>query len=253
MLQSPHMTDAIILAAGKGSRMKSTDRNKCLLPLVGKPMLCYELESLSKLGIDKPVVVVGFARESIEAELKDTVRYAVQLQPDGTAKALEVALPHLDPDTREVIVLYGDHSAFYDEYVLRSLLDHHRSHHADMTLVTVVMEDPYNYGRIVRDEKGKIKEIVEEKNATEVQRQIKEINSGNGVYSLSFLKKLLPIIEKNELSGEYYLTDIVKLGLEKGYIVETLVSHDEHLSMGVNTPQQYEAAQKAMEKKMRKA
>lgn len=231
------------MAAGKGTRMKSTDTNKCLSLVGGKPLISYPIEALEGLGIAKPIVVVGFARESIQQALGDKVRYAVQAEANGTAKALEAGLSLVSPDAEEVIVLYGDHSTFYSKEVLQTLLEYHTTLHADMTLVTVVMSDPFNYGRIVRDANGRLKEIVEEKNATEEQRQIKEINSGNGVYKLEFLKKLMPQIQKNELTQEYYLTDIVKLGIEQGYKVETLVSHDEGLSMGVNTPDQLAAAE----------
>jgi bifunctional UDP-N-acetylglucosamine pyrophosphorylase / glucosamine-1-phosphate N-acetyltransferase len=240
-------TDAIILAAGKGSRMKATDTNKCLFPLNGKPMIMYPIEALDKMGIKKPIVVVGFARESIQNALGDRVRYAVQEEANGTAKALEVAIPSIGDDIDEVIVLYGDHSAFYDEKVLGELVAYHRSQNADMTLVTVVMSNPTGYGRIVRNEAGELVEIVEEKNATDTQRQINEINSGNGIYKVSFLKSLMPKIVMNELTQEYYLTDILKLGLEKGYKVATLVSHDEGLSMGVNTPEQLAAAESHMQ------
>ncbi len=235
--------DAILLAAGRGSRMKATDKNKCLFPLNGKPMIRYPLEALKQLGIEKPIVVVGFAKESVMQELGDEVKYAEQKEPNGTATALQAGFAVLDPNVEEVIVLYGDHSAFYNASVLMKLIDTHRSTKADMTLVTVVVKDPAGYGRIVRDENQNLLEIIEEKNATPAQREIKEINSGNGIYKTSFLKDLLPQVQKNELTGEYYLTDLVKLGMKHEYRVETMISHDEGLSMGVNTPQQLEAAE----------
>lgn len=242
--------NAIILAAGKGSRMKSTDKNKCLLPLNGKPMVRYPLEALGHLGIKKPVVVVGFAKESVMAELGDSVTYAIQSEPTGTATAMLTGVAELDPATEEVIVLYGDHSAFYDASILMRLIDTHRSTDADMTLVSVVVSDPTGYGRILRDENQNLIEIMEEKNASAAQREIKEINSGNGIYKMSFLRKFLPQIQKNELTGEYYLTDLVKLGLEAGKRVETMISYDEGLSLGINTPDQLAAAEKYMRMKM---
>lgn len=244
---------AIILAAGRGSRMKAVDTNKCLSLLNGKPMIRYPLEALQKLGIEKPIVVVGFARESIQRELGDSVVYAVQEETNGTAKALEAGLAKLDPEASEIIVLYGDHSAFYDSTVLASLIDTHTSSNADMTLVTVVMDNPVGYGRILRDSTGKVSEIVEEKNATEEQRAIQEINSGNGMYSVNMLRNVLPSITANELTNEYYLTDVVKIGIQSGYTVETMTSHDEGLSMGVNTPEQLHAAEEYMQAKSGKS
>src|SRR5260221_13571787 len=135
----------IILAAGRGTRMKSTDINKCLFPLNGKPMIRYPLEALGQLGIQKPIVVIGFARESVQKELGNSVTYAVQEVANGTAKALEAGVDMLDPSVQEVIVLYGDHSAFYDAQVLHTLIDTHHPSRADMTLVTVVMENPTCY------------------------------------------------------------------------------------------------------------
>ncbi len=240
------MTQAIILAAGKGTRINAKDTNKCLFPIGGKPMIRYPLEALRVLGIKKPIVVVGFARESIQKALGDSVVYAVQEEANGTAKALEAGVAKLAPDVSQVIVLYGDHSAFYNADVLKNLIDTHTASRADMTLVTVVMSNPTGYGRIVRDAQGNLVKIVEEKNATDAQRAIKEINSGNGMYACGFLRDLLPKIEANELTKEYYLTDILKLGLEGGYKVETLVSRDESLSMGVNTPEQLAAAEAHM-------
>lgn len=241
--------DAILLAAGKGSRMKATDLNKCLYPIHGKPMIRYPLEALKQLGINKPIVVVGFAKESVIKELDGEVIFAEQKEPTGTATALQAGLTKLDPRVEEVIVLYGDHSAFYDAGVLMKLIDTHRGSGADMTLVTVVVKDPTGYGRIIRDESQNLLEIVEEKNATEKQREIKEINSGNAIYKTAVLKKLLPQIKQNELTGEYYLTDIVKLGMEQEYQIETMISYDEGLSMGVNTPEQLAAAESLMRQK----
>lgn len=241
--------DAILLAAGKGSRMKATDKNKCLYPLNGKPMIRYPLEALKQLGINKPIVVVGFAKESVIKELDGEVIFAEQKEPTGTATALQAGLSRLNPGVEEVIVLYGDHSAFYDAGVLMKLIDTHRASGADMTLVTVVVKDPTGYGRIIRDESQNLLEIVEEKNATEKQREIKEINSGNAIYKTAVLKKLLPQIKRNELTGEYYLTDIVKLGMEQEYQIETMISYDEGLSMGVNTPEQLAAAEALMRQK----
>lgn len=244
------MIQAIVLAAGKGTRMKATDTNKCLFPLNGKPMIRYPLEALKQLGIQKPIVVVGFAKESVIKELGDEVSYAEQKEPTGTGTALKAGFEAVAKEADEVIVLYGDHSAFYDAGVLMKLIEIHRSTSADMTLVTIVVSDPKGYGRILRDDQQNLVEIIEEKNASDTQRQIKEINSGNAIYKASFLREFLPKIKKNELTGEYYLTDIVKLGLEAGRRVETMISYDEGLSMGVNTPEQLKAAEELMRQKM---
>jgi bifunctional UDP-N-acetylglucosamine pyrophosphorylase/glucosamine-1-phosphate N-acetyltransferase len=243
------MTQAILLAAGRGTRMNSKDMNKCLFPLNGKPMIRYPLEALKELGIKKPIVVVGFAKESVISELGEEVVYAEQKEPTGTATAFQAGFEALDPDVEEVIGLYGDHSAFYDTSVLMKLISIHRSTDADMTMVTVVVSDPTGYGRIVRDTKQNLVEIVEEKNATPKQREIKEINSGNAIYKASFLREFLTKIKQNELTKEYYLPDLVKLGLDAGKRIETMISYDEGLSMGVNTPSQLATAEAYMKSK----
>ena len=237
----------IILAAGKGSRMKTNGKgNKCMLPLHGKPMLEYPILALEKITNFKPIIVVGHASSSIKDYFKDRSLYAVQTNPKGgTADALRAGMKHVGSQAEDVIVLYGDHCAFYTVDVLQNLIDHHLANDAAMTLITVVKKNPYNYGRILR-QNGKIVGIVEEKNASHQQRQIKEINTGNAIYSLEFLETFLPQIEKNEITNEYYLTDIVALGIGAGEKIATLTLTDERLSLGVNTPEQYAQAQQAM-------
>lgn len=242
--------DAIILAAGRGSRMKSTDTNKCLLPLAGTPMIRYTINTLKKLGISKPLIVVGFAKESIKKELRREVRYAFQKTPNGTAKAVASGLAHINKSDT-VIVLYGDHSAFYDVVILKNLLAKHKKTNADATLITVKMKNPSGYGRIVRDSFGKFVEIVEEKNASDKEKHISEINTGNGVYKLSFLQKVLPLVRANKLTNEYYFTDVVKLGVKNKNIIETFTSDKEELSIGVNTREQYKFAEDLMQSKLK--
>lgn len=237
--------DGIILAAGRGTRMKATDKNKVMFEVGGKPMISYPVGALQKLGIEKPVVVVSFMKETIQHYLGDKVRYAEQVQPLGTADAVKSAMPVVHEDADNVIVLYGDHSTFYTAELLRGLVEYHENHGAGMTLITTFTE-PTGYGRILRGADGKMVGIVEQKNATEEQQKIREINTGNAVYKKSFLDKYLPMIEKNELSGEFYFTDIVKIAFDRGEQIETYVVKDELVGLGVNTPEQLAIAEKAM-------
>lgn len=237
---------AIILAAGKGTRMNSLEVNKCLLPINGKPMIRYPLGALKALGVEKSIVVVGFAKESVQSELRDEVIYAVQKDVNGTAKAVEAGMSLIASDTDKVIVLYGDHSAFYTHDVIKSLLDKNRADEADMTLVTIRTNPPFGYGRIIRDTTGDMVRIVEEKNATDEEKLIDEINTGNAVYSQKLLRETLPKIAPNSLTGEYYLPDVVWLGRELGYKIRAEKFDQPGLNMGVNTPDQLAAAEKLM-------
>lgn len=244
-VEQKNQLDGIILAAGRGTRMNAVDRNKVMYEVGGKPMITYPVEALKKMGIARPVVVVCFAKVSIQQYLRDSVRYAEQLEPKGTADAVSAAIPVLSPEAEDVIVLYGDHSTFYTAELLAGLVEYHKKSGADMTLITT-HTNPTGYGRILRDDTGRMIGIVEEKNATEEQRKITEINTGNGVYKRSFLDKYLKKIEVNPISGEFYFTDIVSVAVQNGEPIETYVVENELVGMGVNTPEQLAAAEAVM-------
>jgi len=229
----------VILAAGQGKRIHAEGKNKVMFLVNGKPLISYPMESLTMVPeLQKPIIVVGYEKESIQNYLKDRAKYAEQREPLGTGDAVVSALPLIEQGTQNVIVLYGDASLFYSIDVIHRLIQKHCETKADMTLITTKQENPTGYGRILRDDSGKMIGIVEEKNATDEEKKITEINTGSGIYSLSFLKKFLPRIKKNIVSGEYYLTDIVMLGVEAKRNIETLYIDDQLVGMGVNTLQQ---------------
>ncbi len=239
---------AIVLAAGKGTRMNATVKNKVMYEIGGKPMIAYPIAALKGMGVEKPILVVGFAKESVMEYLKDDVQYAEQLKAEGTADAVRTGFPLLPPETEHVVVLYGDHSTFYTTALLQQLIRQHIKSNAAMTLITT-HTDPTGYGRILRDSKGKMIGIVEEKNATDEQKKITEINTGNAVYSMKFLSTYLPQIQRNPISGEFYFTDIVELGVQHQEQIETFTVEDKAIGMGVNTPQQLQDAEAEMLKR----
>lgn len=247
MIDISHI-QAIILAGGKGTRMNAKETNKVMMEVGGKPIISYPVQTLKSFGIEKPIVVVGFARESIVDYLKDTVSYATQEQQKGTANAVQSALPFIKPETQHIIVLYGDHTTFYTPEILQKLLDIHLEKYAGMTLITT-HTNPAGYGRILRGPTGEMIGIVEEKNATEEQKKITEINTGNGVYTAEFLRTYLPLIQENPVSHEYYFTDIVELGVKHKEIVETYVVEDPAVALGVNTPEQLVQAEAELKKR----
>ncbi|HAU99179.1 MAG: Bifunctional protein GlmU [Microgenomates group bacterium GW2011_GWF2_45_18] len=244
---------AIILAGGRGKRMGVHEmQNKVMIPLNGKPMLAYPVERLARMGIEHPIVVVGHAKESIFSYFGDSLIYAEQKQQLGTADAVGSALPFVDKDCVDVVVLYGDHCAFYTEEVLQTVLKLHTAQQADVTLISTTVENPFGYGRILRDENGEVSGIVEEKNATDEQKKIREINTGNAVYKKSFLLKTLPLVKMNEVSQEYYLTDVFEIGVRLGAKIQSWNGRDEALGMGVNSPDQLVVAEQEMKKRTAK-
>ena len=114
---------AIILAGGRGTRIKAIGKNKVMYEVSGKPMISYSVSALKTLGIEKPIVVVGFSKESIQNYLKNTVEYALQVEAKGTADAVRSAMPLLKPDTSNIFVLYGDHTTFYTAEILHQLFE----------------------------------------------------------------------------------------------------------------------------------
>lgn len=233
---------AIILAAGKGKRMKSRDVNKVTLALGGKPMVVHTIELLSKLGIKKIIVVVGFAKESVISLLKDKALFAEQKRRMGTAHAVACAIPKLLNGTKDVLVLNGDDSALYDVQTIKKLIMKHTSTDASLTFLTIEMKNPQGLGRVARDENGKVYAIVEEKDATAEQLKIREINPACYIFKFEFLKKYLPKVKKSPVTGEYYLTSLLDIGIKNNEKIETLAAGP-FVWRGVNTKEELEQAE----------
>ena len=217
---------AVILAAGKGTRMKMISENKVVLPLADKPMIQHILEFMKRLQIKTTVVVVGFAKESVMKVLTDfNVIYAEQNETLGTGHALVCALNKLPNEIENVFVVYGDDAVLYAESnipIIKKLFEIQELDNAAITFLTIEQSNPYALGRIVRDIKGDLVGIVEEKDATEAQRKITEINPGCFVFSVKFLWKYLSRIEKSPITGEYYINNFIDLAIKNGERVRTI-------------------------------
>lgn len=237
----------VILAAGKGTRMNSTTVNKVALPLAGKPMIVHALDLLESLNVDPVIIVVGFAKESVMSKVTKKVIYAEQLERLGTAHAVETALVQLPEGVENILVIQGDDSAFYEEEALRKMIDVHLSNNNGLTFLTVELSNPTGLGRVVRDEEGKVLKIVEEKDATDEIREVKEINAACYVLNVSFLRKYLPFVEKSPVTGEYYLVSLIEVAQKNKEKFEAikggLVSW-----RGVNTPEELLEAEKLYKK-----
>ncbi len=233
---------AIILAAGKGTRMKSKGVNKVAMHLADKPMILHTVELLEKLDVKKIVVVVGFAKESVMKVLKGKAEFVEQRKRLGTAHAVKTALVKLNPDVENVLVLNGDDSAFYSKEIIEKLVKKHLKDNAAFTFLTIEKDNPYGLGRVVRNKDAKVKAIVEEKDATKSQRQITEVNPACYIFKLDFLKKYLPMVDKSPVTGEYYLTSLIGIGIRNKEKIETLKG-GKLIWRGVNTKDELSEAQ----------
>ena len=211
---------AIILAAGKGKRMNSKNINKVVLSLAKKPMIVHTISLLEKVSIKEIVIVVGFAKESVMSLLGSEVIFAEQKKRLGTAHAVLCGLKKMPEDIDDVLVVNGDDSAFYSKDLINDLINTHFSSNASLTFLTIDKKNPSGLGRVVRDGKGKVIAIVEEKDATQSERQIKEINPGCYIFKVHFLKKYLKTVKKSEVTGEYYLTDLIDIGIRNNEKIE---------------------------------
>lgn len=250
---------AIILAAGEGTRIKARRKNKVAYKLTGKPMIRYVAETLSRVGIGQIIVVVKYFETSVREALRGKkVIFARQGDKKGTAAALEDGLKAISKGEEEregqegrrqynkIIVMYGDDSAFYSEDLFRLLSNEHDKSRVDVTLLSIKVDDPTGLGRILRNKQGKVLGIVEEKVATDEQKKITEINTGCYCFNRDFIERRVGEIEKNPISQEYYLTDIVEVALRHGEKVHVFLYPDNSVWFGVNTRSQWA---KAMRKK----
>lgn len=238
---------AIVLAAGEGKRMNSQNVNKVTLKLGRKPMILYTAKLLDSLNIKTIIVVVGFAKESVINLLKDKAIFAEQKKRLGTAHAVSIALKKLPKEITDVLVLNGDDSALYPKETIGALVDKHTASGASLTILTIEKENPFGLGRVIRDGRGNIADIVEEKDATVTQREIKEINPGCYMFKVNFLKKFLPKIKKSPVTCEYYLTSLINIGINNKEKVETLQA-GKLAWRGINTLNELMEAEKLMGK-----
>ena len=231
----------MILAAGKGTRMHS-DLAKVLHPICGKPMLSYPLAAVRGLGCTRILAVIGHQAERIQELFAATpVEWVVQSQQLGTAHAILCALPRLTAFTGTVLICCGDTPLLTAE-TLKTLLERHHQAGVDLSVLTMVLEEPGSYGRILRDGRGRVEGIVEAKDARVEQRGIHEVNTGIYCARADLLHAVIPSIGNANAQGEYYLTDLVHRAVEQGWKVETVVAADPQEFLGVNTRGELAAA-----------
>ena len=239
--------DVVILAAGMGTRMKS-NKPKALHPLLGKPMVDYILDAVADICNEPPVVVVGSGAEQMQEVLGERVRFALQVPQLGTAHAVMRARPLVEGKSDLVLVANSDFPLITKD-TYQSLVVTHLKGSSPLTICTVLADDPREFGRIVRDENGRISGIVEDKVATEEQKKIKELNSNPYCFNAEWLWRSLDKVKKSA-SGEYYLTDLVKIAYEEGYSVGSYEVKDRDESIGINNRIHLAEATKALQKRI---
>lgn len=236
---------AIVMAAGKGTRMKSK-KSKLVQKLFGKEIVKRAVENAEKAGVKDIIAVVGYMKEEVMAVLGDSVKYAYQDEMLGTGHAVIKAKEYLKGKKGKVLVLNGDVPLIRPE-TLNKLLEKSIENKEYATLLTAIYDNPTGYGRIVRDEGGNIEAIVEEKDTTPSQKEIKEINAGIYCFDIEELLSALEKVTPNNAQGEYYLTDVIQIMNEKGLKTGAVIVEDNTEILGINDRIQLEMLTKVLQ------
>lgn len=238
------MTDfsTLIMAAGKGTRMKS-DLAKVLHKINGRPMVHYVIDIAQKIKSQKIVLIVGHQKDLVMSKCKPfNVEYALQDQQLGTGHAVMMAEHFFKNYNGNILILSGD-VPLLTARTLEKLIDAHIKSKAIASLLTAYLDNPTGYGRVIRSEEGIVKSIVEEKDASEEQKRIKEINVGIYIFSSIPLFKSLKLIKNDNAQGEYYLPDVVKLYVEKREKVVAQIADNFEETKGINNLEQLKEAE----------
>lgn len=230
---------AVILAAGKGKRLHSEQFSapKVLREANGKPLLRYVVNNLSFIPDKKDIIIVaGYKKEMVFNAFNEGYTFAVQDEQLGTGHAVNCAREALKGYDGPVLVCYGDMPLFKKE-TYENLVKVHEEAGNDCTILTGVSDRGLAYGRIIRDENGSFKGVVEDRDCTPEQKKINELNVGIYVFDSKKLFSCLGELKNSNAQGEYYLTDVPTIMMSKGYKIGTYTTHDDTEILGVNTPE----------------
>lgn len=239
-------TTAIVLAAGKGTRMKSP-LPKVLYPVLGRPMIHWVLDALEKIGIERTILVVGYEADSVKRELagRSGIEFALQEQQLGTGHAVQMAAPLLSVADQSVVVLAGD-SPLVQPASLKRLLERFEAGNYDCLLGTLHKENPFGLGRIVRDASGQFTKIVEQKDANDDEKQITEVNMSTYAFRTEALLWALLRLSNQNAQGEFYLTDCPAILRNAGNRVEAAAVLEPCESLSINTQEEAQLVEAKM-------
>ena len=237
-MQHSNNLAGLVLAAGKGSRFASESHEpfpKVLRLVLGRPMVCYVLDALRGAGIKDITLIVGFGAKQVTSEVGTGVKYVLQTEQKGSGHAVACAKDALREFDGSLIIMCGDSPLFTAETV-RRISEQHARTHAVATLATAILDDPFGYGRIVRNPSGAIAGIVEEKCADSNEKAIREVNGGAYAFDARWLFDNIDQMTINS-AGEYNLTDMIRVAVEQKQTISA-VQCDPIELLGVNTPDQ---------------
>ncbi|PFH82319.1 bifunctional UDP-N-acetylglucosamine diphosphorylase/glucosamine-1-phosphate N-acetyltransferase GlmU [Bacillus sp. AFS088145] len=241
---------AIVLAAGKGTRMKSK-LYKVLHPVCGKPMVQHVVDHVMSVGVQNIVTVVGHGAELVKTQIGDHSEYALQAEQLGTAHAVIQAAPMLNDKEGTTLVICGDTPLISPE-TIQALFDEHERLQAKATILTAHLEDSTGYGRIIRGENGSVIKIVEHKDASPEELTVQEINTGTYCFDNKALFEALNEVNNNNAQGEYYLPDVIEILKTKGEIVAAYKTANFDETLGVNDRYALSIAESIMRKNINK-
>ena len=241
----------VILAAGLGKRMKS-GKAKVLHEILGKPMIMYVVETANRIAGNNVVLVIGNQADKVREMVSESAEVIFALQKDqlGTGHAVSCALPYLPDHTQEVVVLCGDVPLLTFETVMRLIKDHVKAKR-DISLLAVEIDNPKGYGRVLFDKNRNVSGIVEEADASAEQKRIKTINTGIYCIKKEFLFDSLQKVKSDNVQGEFYLTDIVKIGYREGKVVGVIIGGDGEETIGVNNRHDLMTVENIMRNRLR--
>ena len=237
---------SVILAAGKGTRMKS-DTPKVLHKIFEKTLLGYVLDNVKNITTEDFVIVGHHAEEVIEFVNKNynNAKTVLQSPQLGTGHAVSMVCPYLENYKGQVLILCGD-TPLIKEETLKAFIEYHNSKNSDLTVMSTIFENPTNYGRIIRDTDNTLKYIVEEKDATQAQKAVKEVNAGIYILNWDKIKPAFSQLASNNAQGEYYLTDIIAWGKKNNLNVNAFILENSDEIYGINSRKNLAEATKIM-------
>ena len=242
------MFTSVILAAGMGTRMKSK-MPKVLHKVCGKPLSKWVIDASKAAGADKVCAVVGHKAETVKEVLGDVCEFALQAEQKGTGHAVLQAIDVIKNSKGEVVILNGDTPLITAETINKAI-EYHKNNGNQATVITAILDDATGYGRIVRDNDGSVLKIVEQKDASEEEKKINEVNSGMYVFDAQSLVYALDKITPNNAQGEYYLTDTLEILLSAGKKIGGYAISDNDEIRGINDRVQLNEAEKIMQKRI---